>query len=297
MDELTPQKWMQRIDRSLRLQKPRIEEAGRFLRAYAGDYGIKPQKSIEENKDEAVVNFVYSFVETIAPSIFGGMPRAFVEAMDPESELTADHYQATINYFARTLGMKRHFNQCRFDSFFGHTGMLTEWDFEEIQVEEPQISHVDPLTGKPVMGEPQLITKTLRDRPLVKRVAPEDIILDPDSKFRPDDRWRGMRITMTKDEFDKLDGVGSQMRKDIKGRSLSNDNQANPFGNKDQFSDSEWVVLYKIYDLATDTVKLLPEGENTKDFVEVKEWPWLFEVENDRSPLTILEAKFDSSNP
>ena len=58
-----------------------------------------------------------------------------------------------------------------------------------------------------------------------------------------------------------------------------------------------WVVLYKIYDLENETVKLLPEGESINDFVEIKKWPWLFEVENDRFPLTVHEAKIDSRNP
>lgn len=297
MEELTPAKWKQKIDRSLRLQKTRIQEAERFLRAYAGDYGLTPQETLDGNDDEMVVNFIYSMVETAGPSIFAGTPKAFVEAQNPEAEMWSDHYQANLNYWIRCLGLKRHFNRCRFDRFFGLAAMLSEWDFEEAEVEEDNILSVDPMTGKPILGPPKKTIKVIRDRPLVRRIDPKDVILDPDSDFREEDRWRGMRIKMLKSEFDRLPGVNQKMRESVQGRALAMDNSATNSRNRDRFTDNNWVVLYKIYDLETESVKLIVDGEPLNDFVENKPWPWLFEVENDRFPITILEGKTDFSNP
>ncbi len=296
-DELTPSKWKSLIDRSLRLQKPRRQEAERFLRAYTGDYGAVPMDKLDENPDEMVVNFVYSLVEIAGASIFSGTPKAFCEAQSPDGEAWADHYQSNLNHWGRVLGLKKHFKRCRFDRFFGLTAMLTEWDFEEVEVEEDNVLFMDPNTGLPVLGPPKKVLKVIRDRPLVRRVAPNDVILDPDSEFREEDRWRALRIKMTKREFDRLPGVTSEMRDRIKGRSLSSETDTDFGGNDDRYTDSKWVVLYKIYDLETETVKLIPDADPGNEFVEMKPWPWLFEVENDRFPITVLDAKIDAQNP
>jgi hypothetical protein len=297
MDELTPAKWKQLIDRSLRLQRPRLDEADRFLRAYTGDYSTKGQDKLDENRDEMNVNFVYSMVETAGPSIFAGTPKAFCEAQNPEGELWSDHYQSNLNHWGRVLGLKRHFNRCRFDRFFGLAAMLTEWDYEEVEVEEDNILYMDPSSGRPVLGKPKMVLKVLRDRPLVRRISPRDVILDPDSDFREEDRWRGLRIKMRKSEFDRLPGVTPELRENVQGRALSSDLSVNPSGSRDRYTDSNMVVLYKIYDLETETVKLIVDGEPTKDFIEMKPWPWLFEVENDRFPITVLDSKIDEANP
>lgn len=296
MAEINPSKWRARIQRSLDLQKPRKEEAARFLRGYTGDYNNKPRKGLEENRDEMVVNFIFSYIETVRPTIFPGNPRAFVEGMDPESEKWAPHYQAVINHWARTLGLKKEFKKSCFDWFFGPTSFLTEWEYEEKALMDPRdpsgkTKLIDPTTGKPAF-------KILRDQPLAKRLDPWDVIVDPDSRTREEDRWRARRILMTKEEFDSLPGVGSKAKKEIRGRAIPRELTRQPFGeDRNASNEKNWVVLWRIYDLDNETVKLLPDGENVKDFVEMKDWPWLFEAGGDRYPVTILEAKQDAGSP
>jgi hypothetical protein len=296
MGEVRPARWFSRIRSSLELQKHRRDEAARFMRGYAGDYGVKPKKGIDDgSKDEMSVNFVYSYVETVGPTVMPGTPRCFVEAAVPEAEDGAPYAQAVVNHWVRTLGLKREFKKCLNDWFYGHCGFLTEWEYEEELLWVPNRRKKEPLID-PSTGQQQF--EVIWDRPVARRLDPWDIILDRDAKSREEDRYRIVRVIMTKSEFNLLPGVGSDMKKRIKGRALPPELQRQPVGtSRDQSPDRNFVILYRIYDLENETVKLLPEGDNVRDFVELIDWPWQMDVGGDRWPVTILEAKPDADNP
>jgi hypothetical protein len=310
MGELTPAKWKARIDRSLKFQEIRMQEAERFQRAYGGDYNDKPTPKIDDwAKDEATVNFIFSHLETTAPSIFSGDPKVFLDPQDPQSEAAVDHLEAVVNHWFRKLNFKRHLKMCRFDRYFGMAAFLTEWDFEDELVDVPRevknpftgSAIVNPFTGKPVTAGMKKERRTLRDQPLGKRLDPWDVVLDPDCKTQLEARWRALKVYFTKDEFDALPGVTSKIKKEIYGSSLDRSDRYKPFksGDSNDPSDMEWVTLYRIYDLENDCIKLLPVcgEEATSDFVEIKDWPYDFEVNGDRFPVTILEGKRDAQNP
>ncbi len=292
--EIKPSKWRTRILRSLEMQKHRKDEAARFLRGYTGDYGIKPKKGIDDgSKDEMSVNFIYSFVETVRPTIFPGTPRVFVEGMDEQSEAFAPHYQAVINHWIRVLGLKRELKKCCNDWFYGHAGFLSEWEYEDklLFEQDEKTPQIDPMTGKQAF-------EVLTDRPTAKRLDPWDIVLDPDSKSREEDKWRALRVIMSKEEFDLLPGVDQKIKKEITGKAIPADLVRQPVGsNRDGSSENNSVILWRIYDLENETVKLMADGETTSDFVEMIDWPWQFEVGRDRYPITILEGKQDAANP
>jgi len=301
--KMTPQKWRARIERSLELQKVRRDEAARFLRAYTGDYHIKPRQKLDENKDEISVNFVYTYVETVRPTIIPGTPRAFVEGLDEASERAESHYQAVINHYVRTLGLKEDLKTVVNDWFYGFAAFLTEWEYHE----EPEVDEFgEPVfelgdNGEPEEdeeGEPVQKFEIIRDRPIAKRLDPWDVILDPDSKCRKEDRWRGYRMILTKSEFDAMPGVTKEMRKKIRAKAMPRDLVRQPLGDE-RFSSNErnWVVLWRIYDLENERFLLLPDGDNLDFYVEDLPWPYEFSVGDDRYPITILEAKQDAQNP
>ncbi len=297
---ITPAKFRARIDRSLKKMKPRRDQAARFTRAYMGDYGINPRKSMEgDDRDDASVNFVYSYVETICPTIFSGDPRFYLEEKNAASRDSKYHAQELTNYWFRELALKKHLFRCRLDWLLsGFAAILTDWDYEEEEIEIPNVLHADPMTGKPVMGEPKVELSVKRDQPLLRRLDPWDVLLDADAKTSELHQWRGHREAMLYSEFCKLDGVGSEIKNKIQPSSIPRDFNRGPFDNNEDYgTEKEWVLVDHIYDLHNEKVLLLPVGEEVNSYVSEEDWPWSFEVQDDRWPITILEGKFDPENP
>ncbi len=295
---LSPAKWRGRIDRSLRQMKPRKDQAARFQRAYAGDYNIRARSTdLDVNKDEMFVNFVFSFVETISPTVFSGEPSIICKERNGRSKPNARMAQAVTNYWFRELGLREQLMLCRWDAFFGPAAFLTEWIFEEELQEVPVMGPVNPYTGKPTIVGTQKKMVVTRDQPLAKRLDPWKVLRDTDSEPL-NDRWRGQIMIVTKEEFDAMD-IGSDMKKRVKGGAIPKDLQRLPLegGSDEQGVEDDWVVIDKIYDLSNEKVLLLPRGEDVRDFVDIKDWPWFFEVENDRFPISILEGRPDASSP
>lgn len=300
---LSPQKWRMRIQRSLEFQKDRKLEAARLKRGYKGDYSVEGRQKLDGNKDEIAVNFIFSFIETVRPTLIPGTPKVFVKSQNHTSDASEESFQAVINHFIRKLGAKKKVRACVDDWFYGHCGMLTDWEYIERPKFDEQGKPVylnDPLTGEPQLdedGEPECDYEIVRDQPLLRRIDPWDIVLDCESKSRDEDMWRGWRDIMTISEFRKLPGVTPEMKKKIRGRSLPPDLVRQPNGDSRASSEKNWVIVWRIYDLENEMTYLLPDGEAIDFFAEEKEWPWEMEVGGDRYPLTILEAKLDSENP
>lgn len=295
--KMTPARWRARIERSLELQKVRKEEAERFLRAYAGDYNEKPKKSLDGNKDDASVNYIYAFVETVRPTLLPGTPKAFVEAEEPSAEPQSEGYQAVINHWARRLGIKKEFKKIIHDWFFGYGAFLTEWDYsEEPSYKEDGSPEIDPESISEENPEGEQAFKIMRDQPIAKRLNPWDVLVDPDSQSREEDRWRARRIIMTYSEFKGLPGITPEMRKKIRPRTMPRELMRAGEDNATS-TEKNWVILWRIYDLENYCTKLLCESDAVDEFVEDMPWPWEMDVGGDRFPVTILDAKWDYDNP
>lgn len=296
--KMTTKRWKARIDRSLELQKDRMEERRRFLRAYGGDYNDKPKKSLDGNKDEAVVNFVYAFVETVRPSLLPGTPKAFVEAEDPESAPQEQSFRAIVNHFARVLGSKKEFKKVITDWFFSYAAVLTEWDYSEEPVyqEDGKTPEIDPDSITEETPEGEQAFKIIRDQPILKRLRPEDVVVDPDSNSREEDLWRARRIVMTYGAFKRLPGITPEMRKKVRPRTIPRElMREGEDGNTS--SERNFVILWRIYDLENMCTKLMVDNEEVEDFLEDMPWPWEMDIGGDKFPVTILDGKWDAENP
>lgn len=294
--KMTAQRWRARIDRSVELQKTRKEEAERFMRAYSGDYNHKPKKNIDGSKDDASVNFIYAFVETVRPTILPGTPKAFMEAEDQESEAGSEAAQGIVNHFARVLGIKDEFRQLIEDWFYGYAAFLTEWDYSEEPVFEPGTTEpvMDPESDE---DDPEPMYKTLKDQPLAERLDPWDVVYDTDSKTRKRDRWRARRIIFSYNEFRALPGLSPELRKKVRPRTIPKELQRGGLDGEEFSTEKNYVICWRIYDLENYCTKLMVDVPGIDDFVEDKPWPWEMDAFGDKFPITILEAKRDVRSP
>lgn len=295
--KLTPKRWLERIRRSHDLQKERKEEAMRFLRAYAGDYNKKPRETLDGDRDEAFVNFIFAYVETVRPTLLPGTPKAFSEALDPASEPQVQSSGAVVNHFARVLGAKKEFRKVIHDWFFGHAGILSDWDYsEEPSYKENGDPEIDPESITEETPEGEQAFKILKDRPTIRRINPWDMVWDCDSNSTEEHRWRGYRMALTWSEFKALPGISKEIRKKIRPKTLPKDMSRS---GEDSASSAEknWVVLWRVYDLENMCTKLIVDNESVEDFVEDLPWPWELDVGGDKFPLTILESKIDYNHP
>lgn len=291
MAQVKPARWLERIRRSLELQKPRREDAARFWRGYTGDYSDKGRKSLDDVKDDIFLNFIYSYIENTLPQIFSGDPRVSIEAKNQASEASSKHMEAVINYWFKELGSKEHIKRAVFDRFLGYGAICTEWDYDEVLSRVPSIMGINP-DGSFIHGVPIDQPSVLKDQPSLRWINPFNVIRDPDSPFKMFDRYRVERLIITEEQFDSIDGVDETACKLIKPRAIPSDLARLPLDQDlRRGSDKEWVILYKIYDVENDEILLLNEGEDVQEYLYVKPWPYEFEVGGDRFPITILDGK------
>lgn len=286
-----PSKELARIQRSLEQMKPRREDAAKFFRAYCGDYSIKGRRSLDDIKDEVYLNFVFSYVENNIPKIFSGDPRIAVDSKNRDSDLSAPNMMETINYWFRELGAKDTFERCLFDWFFGYAAIGTDWEYEETTQE---VDVPDPVSG---LLTKQTHIKVLKDQPRIRWISPWNVIRDPDSEISAYDRIRGERMLLTMRQLEEMDGINPVVLEKVKPAQIPMDLTKLPFKNEPKIgTENEWVVVYKIWDIENEECRLLYEGQDVKDYLYVKPWPYDFEVGNDRFPITLLEGKPSTEN-
>ena len=297
--KMNVRRWRARIDRALELQKVRKEEAMRFARAYAGDYNPKAKKDLDGSKDDASVNFIFSFVETVRPTLLPGTPRAFAEADDAESEPSVESAQGLLNQQVKKIGVKAELKQIIEDWFFGYAAALSDWDFSERPVfkkgsNEQEVEEESETEEEPE-GEPKF--ETIKDQPIIERLDPWDVIYDSDSKTRKKDKWRGHRIIYTYEEFRALPGLNPSVRKKVRPRTIPKELQRGGDEGENYSTERNYVICWMIYDLENYCVKLVVDNDNVEEFALDLPWEWDIEVQGDAFPISILEAKRDPNNP
>lgn len=295
--KMTVKRWRERIRRALDAQKERIEEAERFMRAYAGDYNIKPRKELDSSKDDASVNFIYGFVETVRPALLPGTPRAFIEGRDPASVEVETSAQGLVNEFMRELGVKAELKAVIEDWFYSFAAFKTDWNYSEEPVFKPGSTEqeIDPESipdgGDEEDGDP--LFNVLKDEPLLVRLDPKDVVYDQDSKSRKADKWRAERIIFTYDEFKALPNIPKTVRKKVRPRMIPRELQRGGEDNQHSSTEKNYVICWRIYDYENYCTKLLVDSDGVEEFAEDLPWKWDIEAFGDPFPISILEAKRD----
>lgn len=282
MAELTTdaEKWIARIRRVEKINKPKRDEALRFMKAYMGDF--QNRKGEEASKNNVRINFIYYFIETIMASIFSGEPKVRGRAKrGPELQKAAELLAYNTNYWAKELDARSEFLDAAFYSFFGPSAIYTGWEFETDEA-----------------------GKVLKDQPLIRFLNYwEELRVDPDVLRTRRARWMAMRVTVPHQEFLETQTIKEEYRvgpKALKAtqrpEDLAEDNAYKQDKNHVP-SDAEWVTYWEVWD--REKRKRIYVHDECPEILNAgsTDWPFQIEVKNDEFPITILHAKQDPFGP
>lgn len=290
-----PQKWIDRIRRTEKINKDKREECVRYKKAYLGEF--LNRKGDDVSKYTVRVNFIYYFVETILSSVFQGEPKVMGRPKkDPRASASAELNAYNTNYWAKEINLKSELQDAVFDSFFGPAAIYTGWEFETT-TEEAQ----DPITGEMIKQE-----KVLRDQPLARWLDfYNELRVDPDVLRTRRARWMAVRVTVPHSEFIETQTIKEEYRTGPKAlkptqrpEDLAQEADSGWRDDRRQIpSDAEWITYWEVWDREKMERKLVHES-CPEDFLNKDtSWPFELEVKNDPFPVTILHAKQDPFGP
>lgn len=292
-----PKVWRQRIERSKRVRKNYIEDKDFFLNLYINQ---ATPNSTQRRRDVMQVNYIYSHIRLVSPSIFAGNPRINVKprfVSMPGAEEAAQNLEGSIHYWAKELGAADEFQSALFDSFFGLAAVEVGWDYRT-QIIEEAVPALDEMGNLTMQMQP--VEKVLSDKPFLRWRDSKDILLDVDVPRRKDGRFQIVRDVVTHDYFQNMNEIPQELRDRVKPTVRPEDMAKNDmnveYKDKDVASDSEWVELEWIWCKESGKRYLMtPSVQN--EFLLVTDWPFELNFEGDSFPVTILDSINDNRYP
>lgn len=294
----------QKITRSKEIRKKFLDDKDFFLNLYVNEANSDRDR---KRKDTMQVNYVYSHIRLVSPTIFAGKPRINVKSAqtdNPMADFNAENLEGVIHYWAKELGASDEFNSALFDSYFGLAAVEVGWDYRTVVSEE-----LLPLTdeageyilgqdGMPVM-KMQQVEKVKKDKPFVRWRDSRDIILDVDVPRRKDGRFIVIRDVVSHDDFMKMEEIPMKIREKVKPTVRPEDKAGDDYkDSRDRAvsSDLEWVELEWFWCRESEKRYLLtPALPN--EILLTTDWPYTVNYENDPFPITIMDSVTDQRYP
>ena len=302
-----PKNLRKKIDRSKRIRKDYLDDKELFLDLYTNKANAG-KESRRDRRTSMQVNYIYSHIRLVSPTIFAGNPRIIVRPRqpNPELEINAKNLEGTIHYWAKELGAATEFDSMVFDSFFGLAAIEVGWDYRT-QIKEEMSPVLHPETGGPLldgMGRPMMamqpVEKVKSDQPFIRWRDSKDILLDVDVPRRKDGRFMVVRDVVSYDYFMQMTNIPQALRDKVKPtvrpEDTAKDGELRGSRANDTQSDQEWVELEWIWCRETERRYLMtPSLQN--EFLLDDEWPYDIEVEDDPFPVTIVDSICDNRYP
>jgi hypothetical protein len=274
------------------------DEWREFIQIYAnrhleeGDY----QDFVMDNRISVAISF--STINIIYPSVSIARPKITVTATREEMVDIAETVEAVVNYWWRHYDLQDEFRQAVKDYLvLGHGWLKTTYLYREEQVErdgeaiKEEIAQL--LQGKymAIQNRPQdeslfgsdeeiangvdpYETRTTEDRPLVERVSPFDMIVDPDATRLIDARWIAQRISIPISEAKKKKDWNQKVRDELIA-AASAMKEGDGYYDDQVDKDTRYVIYYEHYDLENGVLCLF--GDHGKGFLkEPEQIPYSF---------------------
>ena len=274
----------QRVEDSQSLRKTGQwdERWSKFIQVYSNRY-LYPE--LADYEDVVVPNMVFSTVNVIVPSIAINVPKIDVTANQAEDESTATVVNSVINHQWRAYGVQEQVRQAVKDFVVvGHGWVKVVWETEEREVkltqEEFTAAAADVLAQKsaslaasPDMAGsfpdddtlidsiPAKRMKLVKDQPLVRRVSPFDIFVDPDALVLEDARWIAQRSFVPIEVARKNEDWNAEVRARIKKVKKSKQrSEVDVTDDSSQSDSSDFAEIYEYYNIVDDTMCVFADG-------------------------------------
>ena len=253
-----------------------------FIQVYSNKY---PYPELEEYEDVVVPNMVFSTVNVIVPSIAINVPKIDVTANRSQDEETAGVVNSVVNHQWKIYDVQEQVRQAVKDFVvIGHGWVKVVWETEEREVKLSQEEFTalaadvlakksSALASSPDMGDafpddetlidslPTKQMKTVKDQPLVRRVSPFDVFVDPDALVLEDARWIAQRSFVPIEVARKNEDWNSEVRSRIKKVKKSKQRSEVDVSDESEKSDeSDFAEIYEYYDLVAGTMCVFADG-------------------------------------
>lgn len=154
----------------------------------------------ETGSDRIVVNMAFATINVIAPSVAVNNPKITLNARQADHAPHAVVAEQVVNYEWRRGRFQEEFRRAIDDKLMiGHGWLKVGYKYHTADVpavvpddNEPEI----PTTGAQLADDPSLeVTQVVtEDKPILERISPFDIFVDPDARHPKEMRWIAQRI-------------------------------------------------------------------------------------------------------
>lgn len=262
------------------------EQWAKMIKLYANRYDYPELGSYE---DMVAPNMVFSTVNVIVPSVVVNYPKITVTATRAEFEQASITVEAVANYHWRHFDVHKEFRVAVKDfCIIGHGWCKTTWEYEEredvwpldewkqavqeaIMQNEMAKAQAEAqgadISGFPTDDDviaqiPKRKITIVKDNPIVERVSPFDVYVDPNATRLKDAAWVAQRmyIPLEKAKKDKKwDKTARDRMRGVTMKEAKEDIDVD-YDNEERLTTADFVVVWEYYDLLGGTVGTFAEG-------------------------------------
>lgn len=245
-------------------------------------------------EDRIAINQAFSTINVIYPAISVSRPEITVAANQPELETRAVFVQAMINHQWERYRFQEPFRQAVKDSLIiGHGWCKMLWSYEETEQELTeeefalrfQTAVIDEQAmaaeeEREVVEDAELARQiisaareTIVDRPVMERISPHDMFVNPEATSLQDARWIAQRIVRHIDDV-KTDPAYSRKAREnaMPGLTLADPHYAR---HQENYESNELIEVFEFYDLARQTMCTFTAGA-TEYLIRPRKMPYAF---------------------
>jgi hypothetical protein len=254
----------------------------KFISVYSNRY---PYPELEDYEDVVVPNMVFSTVNVIVPSIAINVPKIDVTANAERDAATAEVVASVVNHQWNVYNVQEQVRQAVKDFvIIGHGWLKVVWETEEADVkltadeftaavaealqskqaavaQSPDMEDMFPDDDQIIDSIPSKRTKLVKDQPLVRRVSPFDMFIDPDALVLEDARWIAQRSFVPIEVARRNEDWNAEVRARISKVKKSKTRDEVDVEDDSQKSDSAgFAEVYEFYDLVNGKMCVFCEG-------------------------------------
>ena len=246
------------------------------------------------SEDRIAINQAFSTINVIYPAVSVSRPQITVVANQPELETRAVFVQAMVNHQWERYRMQEPFRRAVKDALIvGHGWCKMLWSYEEAEkdlteeefalrfqtalVDEQSLAEEegrDPASDEDLARQIIASSKqTIVDRPVLERISPHDMFVNPAATSLEDARWVAQRIVRHIDDV-KTDPAYSRKARDnaMPGLTLADPHYAR---HQENYESNELVEVFEFYDLARQTMCTFTAGA-TEYLIRPRSMPYAF---------------------